>query len=50
MLFPPQGASSVVRSVLFVLDVSSKPVTSITHATEQGLCEGQNVNEGLPQF
>ena len=36
---------SVVRSVLFVLNVGSEPVPCIAHATKQGLCEGQNVSE-----
>ena len=36
---------SVVRSVLFVLDVGGKPVPCVAHAAEERLCEGQDVSE-----
>ena len=38
---------SVVRSVLFVLDIGSETVSSIAHASEKGLRKGQNVSESF---
>ena len=41
---------SVVRSVLFVLDIGRKAITSIAHATEQGLSKGQNIGQSFLEF
>ena len=39
-----------MRSVLFVLNVGSEAVSSIAHASEKGLREGQNVSETFLQL
>ena len=41
---------SVVRSVLFVLNVGCKTVSCVAHAAKQGLGEGQDVGQAFLKF